>query len=57
MWSGHMHFLACAVKWLGIPSPYLGVFVGVDCALHTEGLGAQDLTVSLQGVQLEQVGR
>lgn len=55
-----MHFLACAVKrggqWLGVPSPYLGVFVGVDGALHTKGLGAQDLTVSLQGVQLEQVG-
>lgn len=34
----------------------LGVFVGVDCTLHAKGLGAQDLTVSLQGVQLEQVG-
>lgn len=39
-----------------VGSTHLGILVGVDRALHTKGLGAQDLTVSLQGVQLEQVG-
>lgn len=43
-------------KWLAVPSTYLGVLVGVDSSLHTKGLGAQDLTVPLQGVELEQVG-
>lgn len=38
------------------PGPHLGVFVGVHSALHAEGLGAQDLTVPLQGIQLEQAG-
>lgn len=35
---------------------HLGVLIGVHGALHTQGLGAQDLTVPLQGVQLEQAG-
>lgn len=37
-------------EWLTVPSTYLGVFVGVDGTLHAKGLGAQDLTVSLQGI-------
>lgn len=35
---------------------HLGVLVGVHGTLHAEGLRAQDLAVSLQGIQLEQAG-
>lgn len=41
------------VGGFSVPSAHLGVFVGVHGTLHAEGLGAQDLTVPLQGVQLE----
>lgn len=35
---------------------HLGVLIGVHGALHAEGLRAEDLAVSLQGIQLEQAG-
>lgn len=40
----------------GSGGPHLGILVGVHCAVHAQGLGAQDLTMPLQGVQLEQAG-
>lgn len=36
--------------------PHLGILVGVDSALHAEGLRAQDFTVPLQCIQLKKAG-
>lgn len=40
----------------GHQGPHLGILVGVNGAFHAQGLGAQDLAVPLQGIQLEQAG-